>query len=176
MSDDILDLDGVKDDTNRMAVAIGFVLVALAGFVDWYEIEASVSDGDYTETVMEVDVTGEDAREGIDNAKYLWFLSFIGLGAILLNKIGDDNYGNLFLGMGVVCLLLAYSVYSEIKEAADDAEDAADEMADWYSEDGYDISGDLDMKYKMGYYMTLIGPLVVLYGGYNLYNENKNRP
>ena len=33
---------------------------------------------------------------------------------------------------------------------------------------------DVDVSYKMGYYMALIGPLGVLYGGYNLYNEIKN--
>ena len=59
-------------------------------------------------------------------------------------------------------------------EDAVDAYTAAEEA--YYSYYYYDveIDGDLDMKYKMGYYMALIGPLGVLYGGYNLYNENKN--
>ena len=30
------------------------------------------------------------------------------------------------------------------------------------------------MTYNMGFYMALLGPLGVLYGGYNLYNEIKN--
>ena len=97
-------------------------------------------------------------------------MSIIGLGAILLSRtkleeqIGDENYGNFFLALGVLCLLLAYSVYSEIKDDMDDLDDASGEGVD------------VDITYKMGYYMALIGPLGVVYGGYNLYNENKNGP
>ena len=110
--DSTVDLDEVKDDVNRRAIAIGFALIVFSGFVDWYEIETTLSDSDYSEST-DVKVSGEDARDGIDNAKYLWFLSFIGLGAVILTRtkleeqIGDENYGNFFLGLGVVCLLLA---------------------------------------------------------------------
>lgn len=174
------DFDGVKNDINRRAIAIGFLLVFLSGFVDWYEFEGKLSDGDVTETFMEGDLTGEDARDSYDHAKNLWFLSIIGLGAILLNKdvlnqhIGNKNYGNLFLGAGVICLLLAYSVYSEINEDMDDIEDSLDAMASLYSAEGaefdesYSVSADFDSKYKIGFYMALLGPLGVLYGGYNI--------
>ena len=92
------------------------------------------------------------------------------------NRKFDENYGNFFLGLGIVCLLLAYSVYSEIKEAEEDAEDAAEALAYYYGDGEYEISVDIDMTYNMGYYMALLGPLVVLYGGYNIYNDMKNRP
>ena len=178
-SEGLFDFDGAKDDVNRRAIAIGFALIVLSGFVDWYEIETTLGDSDYSEST-DVKVSGEDARDGIDNAKYLWFLSFIGLGAVLLTRskleeqIGDENYGNFFLGLGVVCLLLAYSVYSEIKEAEEDAEDAAEALAYYYGDGEYEISVDIDMTYNMGFYMALLGPLGVLYGGYNIYNEIKN--
>ena len=178
-SEGLFDFDSAKDDVNRRAIAIGFALIVLSGFVDWYEIETTLSDSEYSEST-DVKVSGEDAREGIDNAKYLWFLGFIGLGAVLLTRskleeqIGDENYGNFFLGLGVVCLLLAYSVYSEIKEAEEDAEDAGEALAYFYGDDEYEISVDIDMTYNMGFYMALLGPLGVLYGGYNIYNEIKN--
>ena len=112
----------------------------------------------------------DDTRDEYKNAGNLWFLGIIGLGAILLRRskleehIGDENYGNFFLALGVLCLLLAYSVYSDIKEDMDDFDDAAE------------VGVDTDIKYKIGYYMALIGPLGVVYGGYNLYNEIRNGP
>ena len=173
MSDDMFDLDSVKDDTNRRAIAIGFALIVFSGFVDWVETEVTFNDGDYYD---KVDATlkgpmDDDTRDEYENAGYLWFLGIIGLGAILLRRskleehIGDENYGNFFLALGVLCLLLAYSVYSDIKEDMDDLDDLA-------SAGG----ADTDIKYKIGYYMALIGPLGVVYGGYNLYNEIGNGP
>ena len=58
-SGDMFDLDGVKDDVNRLVIAIGFLLVVLSGFVDWYEYEGTVSSGEYTETYLEGDRKGE---------------------------------------------------------------------------------------------------------------------
>ena len=169
---DMLDLDGVKEDSNRSAIAIGFALIVFSGFVDWLEYEVSVDDdfGDYSFDATLKGPMDDDTRDAYENAGYLWYLSIIGLGAILLSRtkleehIGDENYGNFFLALGVLCLLLAYSVYSEIKDDMDDLDDGG----------GYGV--DVDITYKMGYYMALIGPLGVVYGGYNLYNENKNRP
>ena len=169
---DMLDLDGVKEDSNRSAIAIGFALIVFSGFVDWLEYEVSVDDdfGDYSFDATLKGPMDDDTRDAYENAGYLWYLSIIGLGAILLSRtkleehIGDENYGNFFLALGVLCLLLAYSVYSEIKDDMDDLDDAGGEGVD------------VDITYKMGYYMALIGPLGVVYGGYNLYNENKNRP
>ena len=114
----------------------------------------------------------EYTRYAYEHAGYLWFLGIIGLGEVLVRRskledqIGDENYGNFFLGFGILCLLLAYSVYSEISEDTEDAEDVS------YSDEMDSL--DVDVSYKMGYYMALIGPLGVLYGGYNLYNEIKN--
>ena len=171
MSDgDMFDLDGVKDDTNRRAIAIGFALIVFSGFVDWLEWEVSMDDvyEDYSFDATLKGPMDDDTRDAYENAGYLWYLSIIGLGAILLSRtkleehIGDENYGNFFLALGVLCLLLAYSVYSEIKDDMDDLDDAS----------GVDV----DVTYKIGYYMALIGPLGVAYGGYNLYNENKNGP
>ena len=176
---DMLDLDGVKEDSNRSAIAIGFALIVFSGFVDWLEYEVSMDDPydegyDYSFDDTLKGPMDDDTRDAYENAGYLWYLSIIGLGAILLSRskleehIGDENYGNFFLGFGVLCLLLAYSVYSEISEDTEDAEDLSS------SSDYGDM--DVDVSYKMGYYMALIGPLGVLYGGYNLYNENKNGP
>ena len=170
MSDgDMFDLDGVKDDTNRRAIAIGFALIVFSGFVDWLEWEVSMDEGyDYSFDATLKGPMDDDTRDAYENAGYLWYLSIIGLGAILLSRtkleehIGDENYGNFFLALGVLCLLLAYSVYSEIKDDMDDLDDSS----------GVDV----DVTYKIGYYMALIGPLGVAYGGYNLYNENKNGP
>jgi len=166
----MFDLDGVKDDTNRRAIAIGFALIVFSGFVDWLEWEVSMDDvyEDYSFDATLKGPMDDDTRDAYENAGYLWYLSIIGLGAILLSRtkleehIGDENYGNFFLALGVLCLLLAYSVYSEIKDDMDDLDDAS----------GVDV----DVTYKIGYYMALIGPLGVAYGGYNLYNENKNGP
>jgi hypothetical protein len=173
MSDgDMFDLDGVKDDTNRSVIAIGFALIVFSGFVDWYEAEYSEDEFGFSMDVTLKGPMDDDTRDAYENAGYLWFLGIIGLGVILLRRskleehIGDENYGNLFLALGVLCLLLAYSVYSDIKEEMEDAEDVAD------SYEGTDF----DVTYKIGYYMALIGPLGVAYGGYNLYNENKNGP
>ena len=58
--------------------------------------------------------------------------------------------------------------------AEEDAEDAGEALAYYYGEGEYEISVDIDMTYNMGFYMALLGPLGVLYGGYNLYNEIKN--
>ncbi len=173
MSDgDMFDLDSVKDDTNRRAIAIGFALIVFSGFVDWVETEVTFSD-EYSDYSTDATLKGpmdDDTRDEYENAGYLWFLGIIGLGAILLRRskleehIGDENYGNFFLALGVLCLLLAYSVYSDIKEDMDDLDDAAE------------VGVDIDIKYKIGYYMALIGPLGVVYGGYNLYNEIGNGP
>ena len=172
--DSTIDLDEVKDDVNRRAIAIGFALIVFSGFVDWQELEMTLTwnDGwdDYEETT-DATLKGpmdEDTRDAYEHAGYLWYLGIIGLGAVLVRRskleeqIGDENYGNFFLGFGILCLLLAYSVYSEISEDTEDAEDLS------YGD------MDVDVSYKMGYYMALIGPLGVLYGGYNLYNEIKN--
>ena len=43
-------------------------------------------------------------------------------------------------------------------------------------DDAAEVGVDIDIKYKIGYYMALIGPLWVVYGGYNLYNEIGNGP
>ena len=176
--DSTVDLDEVKDDVNRRAIAIGFALIVFSGFVDWQELEMTLTwnDGwdDYEETT-DATLKGpmdEDTRDAYEHAGYLWYLGIIGLGAVLVRRskledqIGDENYGNFFLGFGILCLLLAYSVYSEISEDTEDAEDMS------YSDDMDAL--DVDVSYKMGYYMALIGPLGVLYGGYNLYNEIKN--
>ena len=176
--DSTIDLDEVKDDVNRRAIAIGFALIVFSGFVDWQELEMTFSynDGwdDYEDTT-DATLKGpmdEDTRDAYEHAGYLWFLGIIGLGAVLVRRskleeqIGDENYGNFFLGFGILCLLLAYSVYSEISEDTEDAEDLS------YSDEMDSL--DVDVSYKMGYYMALIGPLGVLYGGYNLYNEIKN--
>ena len=172
--DSTIDLDEVKDDVNRRAIAIGFALIVFSGFVDWQELEMTLTwnDGwdDYEDTT-DATLKGpmdEDTRDAYEHAGYLWYLGIIGLGAVLVRRskleeqIGDENYGNFFLGFGILCLLLAYSVYSEISEDTEDAEDLS------YGD------MDVDVSYKMGYYMALIGPLGVLYGGYNLYNEIKN--
>ena len=172
--DSTIDLDEVKDDVNRRAIAIGFALIVFSGFVDWQELEMTLTwnDGwdDYEES-NDATLKGpmdEDTRDAYEHAGYLWYLGIIGLGAVLVRRskledqIGDENYGNFFLGFGILCLLLAYSVYSEISEDTEDAEDLS------YGD------MDVDVSYKMGYYMALIGPLGVLYGGYNLYNEIKN--
>ncbi len=176
--DSTIDLDEVKDDVNRRAIAIGFALIVFSGFVDWQELEVTLTwnDGwdDYEDTTDETlkGPMDEDTRDAYEHAGYLWFLGIIGLGAVLVRRskledqIGDENYGNFFLGFGILCLLLAYSVYSEISEDTEDAEDLS------YSDDSGGV--DVDVSYKMGYYMALIGPLGVLYGGYNLYNEIKN--
>jgi hypothetical protein len=173
MNDDVMfDLASVKDDTNRRAIAIGFALIVFSGFVDWVETEVTFSDeyGDYSTDATLKGPTDDDTRDAYENAGYLWFLGIIGLGAIWLRRskleehIGDENYGNFFLALGVLCLLLAYSVYSDIKEDMDDLDDAAE------------VGVDIDIKYKIGYYMALIGPLGVVYGGYNLYNEIGNGP
>ena len=170
---DMFDLDGVQDDTNRRAIAIGFALIVFSGFVDWVETEVTFSDYEYGDYSTDATLKGpmdDDTRDAYENAGYLWFLSIIGLGAILLRRskleehIGDENYGNFFLALGVLCLLLAYSVYSDIKKDMDDFDDAAE------------VGVDTDIKYKIGYYMALIGPLGVVYGGYNLYNEIRNGP
>ena len=170
----LFDFDSAKDDVNRRAIAIGFALIVFSGFVDWQEIEVTMSynDGwDDIETTEDTTLKGpmdEDTRDAYEHAGYLWYLGIIGLGAVLVRRskledqIGDENYGNFFLGFGILCLLLAYSVYSEISEDTEDAEDLS------YGD------MDVDVSYKMGYYMALIGPLGVLYGGYNLYNEIKN--
>ena len=176
--DSTIDLDEVKDDVNRRAIAIGFALIVFSGFVDWQELEMTFSynDGwdDYEDTT-DATLKGpmdDDTRDAYEHAGYLWFLGIIGLGAVLVRRskleeqIGDENYGNFFLGFGILCLLLAYSVYSEISEDTEDAEDLS------YSDEMDSL--DVDVSYKMGYYMALIGPLGVLYGGYNLYNEIKN--
>ena len=176
--DSTIDLDEVKDDVNRRAIAIGFALIVFSGFVDWQELEMTLTwnDGwdDYEES-NDATLKGpmdEDTRDAYEHAGYLWFLGIIGLGAVLVRRskleeqIGDENYGNFFLGFGILCLLLAYSVYSEISEDTEDAEDLS------YSDEMDSL--DVDVSYKMGYYMALIGPLGVLYGGYNLYNEIKN--
>ena len=176
--DSTIDLDEVKDDVNRRAIAIGFALIVFSGFVDWQELEMtwSYNDGwdDYEDTT-DATLKGpmdEDTRDAYEHAGYLWYLGIIGLGAVLVRRskleeqIGDENYGNFFLGFGILCLLLAYSVYSEISEDTEDAEDLS------YSDEMDSL--DVDVSYKMGYYMALIGPLGVLYGGYNLYNEIKN--
>ena len=158
-------MDGVKEDSNRSAIAIGFALIVFSGFVDWLEYEVSMDGDDYYYSDYSFDATlkgpmDDDTRDSYENAGYLWYLSIIGLGAILLSRtkleehIGDENYGNFFLALGVLCLLLAYSVYSEIKDDMDDLDDASGEGVD------------VDITYKMGYYMALIGPLGVLYGGY----------
>ena len=172
--DSTVDLDEVKDDVNRRAIAIGFALIVFSGFVDWQELEMtwSYNDGwdDYEDTVDSTlkGPMDEDTRDAYEHAGYLWYLGIIGLGAVLVRRskledqIGDENYGNFFLGFGILYLLLAYSVYSEISEDTEDAEDLS------YGD------MDVDVSYKMGYYMALIGPLGVLYGGYNLYNEIKN--
>ena len=172
--DSTIDLDEVKDDVNRRAIAIGFALIVFSGFVDWQELEMTLTwnDGwdDYEDTVDSTlkGPMDEDTRDAYEHAGYLWYLGIIGLGAVLVRRskleeqIGDENYGNFFLGFGILCLLLAYSVYSEISEDTEDAEDLS------YGD------MDVDVSYKMGYYMALIGPLGVLYGGYNLYNEIKN--
>ena len=172
--DSTIDLDEVKDDVNRRAIAIGFALIVFSGFVDWQELEMTLTwnDGwdDYEES-NDATLKGpmdDDTRDAYEHAGYLWYLGIIGLGAVLVRRskleeqIGDENYGNFFLGFGILCLLLAYSVYSEISEDTEDAEDLS------YGD------MDVDVSYKMGYYMALIGPLGVLYGGYNLYNEIKN--
>ena len=162
--DSTIDLDEVKDDVNRRAIAIGFALIVFSGFVDWQELEMTLTwnDGwdDYEETT-DATLKGpmdEDTRDAYEHAGYLWYLGIIGLGAVLVRRskledqIGDENYGNFFLGFGILCLLLAYSVYSEISEDTEDAEDLS------YGD------MDVDVSYKMGYYMALIGPLGVLYG------------
>ncbi|SVD35622.1 uncharacterized protein METZ01_LOCUS388476, partial [marine metagenome] len=64
----LFDFDSAKDDVNRRAIAIGFALIVFSGFVDWYEIETKLSDSDYSES-SDVKVSGEDIRDGIDNAK-----------------------------------------------------------------------------------------------------------
>ncbi len=176
--DSTIDLDEVRDDVNRRAIAIGFALIVFSGFVDWQELEMtwSYNDGwdDYEDTT-DATLKGpmdDDTRDAYEHAGYLWYLGIIGLGAVLVRRskleeqIGDENYGNFFLGFGILCLLLAYSVYSEISEDTEDAEDLS------YSDEMDSL--DVDVSYKMGYYMALIGPLGVLYGGYNLYNEIKN--
>ena len=172
--DSTIDLDEVKDDVNRRAIAIGFALIVFSGFVDWQELEMTFSYNDGWDDIEETtDATlkgpmDDDTRDAYEHAGYLWYLGIIGLGAVLVRRskledqIGDENYGNFFLGFGILCLLLAYSVYSEISEDTEDAEDLS------YGD------MDVDVSYKMGYYMALIGPLGVLYGGYNLYNEIKN--
>ena len=176
--DSTVDLDEVKDDVNRRAIAIGFALIVFSGFVDWQELEMTLTwnDGwdDYEES-NDATLKGpmdDDTWDAYEHAGYLWYLGIIGLGAVLVRRskleeqIGDENYGYFFLGFGILCLLLAYSVYSEISEDTEDAEDMS------YSDDMDAL--DVDVSYKMGYYMALIGPLGVLYGGYNLYNEIKN--
>jgi hypothetical protein len=176
----LFDFDSAKDDVNRRAIAIGFALIVFSGFVDWQELEVTMSynDGwDDIETTEDTTLKGpmdDDTRDAYEHAGYLWYLGIIGLGAVLVRRskleeqIGDENYGNFFLGFGILCLLLAYSVYSEITEDTEDAEDLSSS-----SEFG-DI--DVDVSYKVGYYMALIGPLGVLYGGYNIYNDMKNGP
>tara|TARA_B100000959_G_C14919309_1_gene598767 strand:+ start:805 stop:1356 length:552 start_codon:yes stop_codon:yes gene_type:complete len=179
-SEGLFDFDGAKDDVNRRAIAIGFALIVFSGFVDWQEMEMtwSYNDGwdDYEETT-DATLKGpmdDDTRDAYEHAGYLWYLGIIGLGAVLVRRskleeqIGDENYGNFFLGFGILCLLLAYSVYSEISEDTEDAEDLSS------SSDYGDM--DVDVSYKMGYYMALIGPIAVLYGGYNIYNDMKNGP
>ena len=168
--DSTIDLDEVKDDVNRRAIAIGFALIVFSGFVDWYEVEITDEEWGLSMDETMKGPMDDDTRDAYEHAGFLWFLGIIGLGAVMLRRskledqIGDENYGNFFLGLGILCLLLAYSVYSEINENMEDAEDGADSFE----------SMDFDVSYKMGYYMALIGPLGVLYGGYNLYNEIKN--
>ena len=175
-SEGLFDFDSAKDDVNRRAIAIGFALIVFSGFVDWLETEVTMSynDGfdDYSNTV-DATLKGpmdDDTRDAYEHAGFLWFLGIFGLITILLRKskleeqIGDENYGNFFLILGILCLLLAYSVYSEIKDDVDDMDDLS--FGDTH----------VDVSYKMGYYMALLGPLGVLYGGYNIYNDMKNGP
>ena len=108
--DSTVDLDEVKDDVNRRAIAIGFALIVFSGFVDWQELEMTLTwnDGwdDYEETT-DATLKGpmdEDTRDAYEHAGYLWYLGIIGLGAVLVRRskledqIGDENYGNFFLG------------------------------------------------------------------------------
>ena len=102
--------------------------------------------------------SSDDTRDVIDNAGLLFYLSLLGAVAICLRRafvgarIGEANYSQLVMILGAVLLLLAWSCYSEIKEQVDDNDSA-------------------DIGY--GLYLTLVGPVLVLFGGYQLYQEDQ---
>ena len=99
------------------------------------------------------------------------------MGAIILRKdkltehIGDENYGNFFLALGLLCALLAFTTYNEVTENIEDFDDEIDDLEKIYEE-----SIDAKAEVKIGFYVGLIGPLGVLYGAYNIYNDQKVKP
>lgn len=173
----IFDIDGVQKDINRRAIAIGFALIFISGFMTWIDVDMDDNMGNVLTLDFSESMKGpseDDTRDEYANAGYLWFLSIIGLGAIVLRKdkltehIGDENYGNFFLALGLLCALLAFTTYNEVTETIEDFDDALDDL-----ESNWGESIDAKMEVKVGFYIGLIGPLGVLYGAYNIYNDQK---
>jgi len=174
----LFDIDGVQNDVNRRAIAIGIDLIFVSGFMTWIDVDFDDNSGfnlDFSESLK--GPSEEDTRDEYENAGYLWFLSIIGLGAIILRKdkltehIGDENYGNFFLALGLLCALLAFTTYNEVTENIEDFDDEIDDL-----EKIYEDSIDAKAEVKIGFYVGLIGPLGVLYGAYNIYNDQKAKP
>ena len=174
----IFDIDGVQKDINRRAIAIGFALIFISGFMTWIDVDiGNNSEFSYYFSESLKGPSEDDTRDEYENAGYLWFLSIIGLGAIVLRKdklteyIGDENYGNFFLALGLFCALLAFATYNEVTENIEDFDDAIDDLESIYGE-----SVDVEAEVKLGFYVGLFGPLGVLYGAYNIFNNQRAKP
>jgi len=79
----ILDIVGVQNDDNRRAIAIGFALIFVSGFMTWIDVDIDDNSGlnlDLSDSLK--GPSEEDTRDVYENAGYLWFLSIIGLGVL----------------------------------------------------------------------------------------------
>ena len=140
----------------RSIVVAGILLLVFANYMTWMDVDIEADGFSYEGKLK--GGSSDDTRDVIDNAGLLFYLSLLGAVAICLRRafvgarIGEGNYSQLVMILGAVLLLLAWSCYSEIKEQVDDNDSA-------------------DIGY--GLYLALVGPVLVLFGGYQLYQEDQ---